>query len=57
MRIWFEDFAHSNIQLSLFNSPPDHAGKKAIIMQAMDQIRDHYGEEIIRYGRTAPYPC
>jgi len=54
MRIWFEDFAHSNIQLSLFNSPPDHAGKKAIIIQAMDQIRDHYGEEIISYGRTAP---
>ncbi|MBN1278081.1 MAG: DNA polymerase IV [Deltaproteobacteria bacterium] len=57
MRIWFEEFSRANVQLSLFTPPTGHTDKRATLMGALDQIREHYGEGMIRYGRTVPNYC
>jgi DNA polymerase-4 len=52
MRIWFEDFA-AHLQRSLFNDLSSDAKKRFSVIKALDRIRGRYGEEAIRYGKTA----
>jgi len=51
IRIWFEDFA-SRPQRSLFTDLYPDTKKKFLLIKALDRIREQYGEEAIRYGRT-----
>jgi len=52
MRIWFEDFS-VHIQRSLFHDLSPDTKKKFPVIKALDRIRKRYGEEAIRYGKTA----
>jgi DNA polymerase-4 len=52
LRVWFRDFSAPPSQLSLFPESP-LPQKKASAAQALHRIRERYGEEVIRYGRTA----
>jgi DNA polymerase-4 len=53
MKVWFRDFSLLPAQLSLFAfSPPDEK-KEARVIGALDRIREKYGDQGIRYGRTA----
>ena len=52
IRIWFEDFA-AHPQRSLFNDLSPDTKKKFLVINALDRIRERYGGEAIRYGRTA----
>jgi len=52
MRIWFEDFA-AHLQRSLFHDLSPDTKKKIPVIKALDRIRERYGEDAIKYGRTA----
>jgi DNA polymerase-4 len=52
MKVWFRDFAPPPAQLSLFAFAPPDEKKKAHVISALDRIREKYGDEGIRYGRT-----
>ena len=53
MKVWFQDFSPPFSQLSLFPARSPITEKKALVTQALDRIRERYGDEAIRYGRTA----
>ncbi len=53
MKVWFQDFSHPTTQLSLFPAQAPVMEKKALVTQALNRIRERYGDEVIRYGRTA----
>jgi len=53
MKVWFQDFSHPISQLSLFPAQAPVMEKKALVTQALNRIRERYGDEVIRYGRTA----
>jgi len=53
MRVWFQDFSSPDLQLPLFPSMAPVPEKKIEIIRALDRVRTKYGEETIRYGRTA----
>jgi len=51
MRVWFWDFSSESGQLSLFHNPSLHEEKGSMVIQALDRVRQRYGEDAIRYGR------
>lgn len=51
LRVWFRDFSPPASQLSLF--PTGFPEKKILATKALHRIRERYGEEVIKYGRTA----
>jgi len=53
MKVWFKDFSPPLSQLSLFPARSPITEKKALVTQALNRIRQRYGDEVIRYGRTA----
>jgi DNA polymerase-4 len=53
MKVWFQDFSPPTSQLSLFPAQSPLVEKKASVTQALNRIRERYGEETIRYGRAA----
>jgi DNA polymerase-4 len=53
MRIWFRNFSPPSSQLSLFPAVSPDEEKKTLVTQALDHIRERYGDETIRYGRSA----
>jgi DNA polymerase-4 len=53
MRVWFQDFSSADPQLSLFNETAPDTEKMTHVTQALDRIRDRYGNGVIRYGRMA----
>jgi len=53
IKVWFQDFSHPTTQLSLFSTRAPVMEKKALVTQALNRIRERYGDEVIRYGRTA----
>ena len=53
MKVWFQDFSPPFSQLSLFPARSPITEKKALVTQALDRIRERYGDEAIRYGRAA----
>ncbi|MBW1999624.1 MAG: DNA polymerase IV [Deltaproteobacteria bacterium] len=52
MKVWFRDFSPPDPQLSLFPGTSIDREKKAMAALALDRIRERYGEEVIKYGRT-----
>jgi DNA polymerase-4 len=52
MKVWFQDFSPPPSQLSLFPPRSSLSEKKASVTQALNRIRERYGEEVIKYGRT-----
>ena len=52
VRVWFWDFSPKSSQLSFFHALSPHEGKLSVVTQAIDRIRERYGEEVIQYGRT-----
>ncbi|MBN1849233.1 MAG: DNA polymerase IV [Deltaproteobacteria bacterium] len=52
MRVWFRDLIVPSPQLSLFSRTPAYDGKKAPVTNALDRIRERYGEKAIKYGRA-----
>jgi DNA polymerase-4 len=53
LRVWFQDFSAPSSQLSLFPVRSPLSEKKASATLAVHRIRERYGEEAIKYGRTA----
>ena len=53
MKVWFQNFSPPTSQLSLFPAQSFIVKKKALATQALNCIRDRYGEVAIQYGRTA----
>jgi len=53
MKVWFREFSPPNPQLSLFPTIPPVPEKKTQVTRALDSIRERYGDEAIKYGRTA----
>jgi len=53
MKVWFQDFSPPASQLSFFPPRSSISEKKAAITQALNRIRERYGEVAIQYGRTA----
>lgn len=53
MRVWFRDFSPPASQLSLFPARSPITEKKALVTQALNRIRERFGEATIQYGRTA----
>jgi DNA polymerase-4 len=53
LKVWFQDFSAPCSQLSLFPAGSFLSKKKASATQALYHIRERYGEEVIKYGRTA----
>ena len=52
MRVWFRDFSPPTSQLSLFPARSPITEKKALVTQALNRIRERYGDESIKYGRA-----
>jgi len=52
MKVWFQDFLPPTSQLSLFPAKSPITEKKALVTQALNRIRQRYGETTIRYGRA-----
>jgi len=50
MKVWFRDFSTPSSQLSLFSLKVPE--KRALATQALDRIRERYGDEAIRYAKT-----
>jgi DNA polymerase-4 len=50
LKVWFGDFSAPATQLSLF--PTAFPEKKTSVTKALHRIRERYGEEVIKYGRT-----
>ncbi len=53
MKVWFKDFSPPFSQLSLFPARSPIMEKKALVTQALNRIRERYGDEAIKYGRAA----
>ena len=53
MKVWFQGFSPPTTQLSLFPARSPVMEKRALVTQALNRIRERYGDEVIRYGRTA----
>lgn len=53
MKVWFKDFSPPFSQLSLFPARSPITEKKALVTQALNHIRERYGDEAIRYARGA----
>ena len=53
MRVWFRNFSPPASQLSLFPARSPITEKKALVTQALNRIKDRYGDESIKYGRPA----
>jgi DNA polymerase-4 len=53
MKVWFQDFSPPTSQLSLFPARSPVMEKKGLATQALNCIRERYGEETIKYGRAA----
>ncbi|NQT54611.1 MAG: DNA polymerase IV [Desulfobacteraceae bacterium] len=53
IRVWFWGFTLKSSQLSFFHALSPHEEKIPAVTQAIDRIRERYGEEVIQYGRTA----
>jgi len=53
MKVWFQDFSPPFSQLSLFPARSPITEKKVLVTQTLNRIRERYGDEAIRYGRTA----
>jgi DNA polymerase-4 len=53
MKVWFQDFSPPTSQLSLFPARSPITEKKALVTQALNRIRERYGEATIQYGRSA----
>ena len=53
IKVWFQDFSPPTSQLSLFPAQSFIVKKKALATQALNRIRERYGEETIKYGRAA----
>ena len=53
MRVWFTDLVSPSPQLSLFPRMPAGEVKKGGVTRALDRIREKYGYEAIKHGRTA----
>ena len=53
MKVWFQDFSPLTPQFSLFHTQTQLVEKKASITQALNRIREKYGDVAIHYGRTA----
>jgi DNA polymerase-4 len=53
MKVWFQGFSPPFSQLSLFPARVPVMEKKALVTQALNHIRERYGEATIQYGRTA----
>lgn len=53
MKVWFQDFSPPFSQLSLFPARSPVTEKKALVTKALNHIREKYGDEAIKYGRTA----
>jgi len=57
IRAWFYEFSRIDAQMSLFDVPTADKDKKRMLTQALDHIRDRYGETAVSYGRCkAPGP-
>ncbi|MBW1714540.1 MAG: DNA polymerase IV [Deltaproteobacteria bacterium] len=52
IKVWFQDFSPPTSQLSLFPAQAPVIEKKALATQALNRIRERYGDEVIRYGRA-----
>jgi len=52
IRVWFWDFSSPSSQLLLFHTMSPHAEKKSKVIQALDRIRERYGENVIKYGKS-----
>ena len=50
IRVWFRDLSPAGGQLSLFNDISPDTGKKALMVKALDRIRERHGEDAIKYG-------
>lgn len=53
LKVWFQDLSPPDPQLSLFPAMTANPEKKVWVTQALDRIRGHYGDEVIKYGRAA----
>lgn len=53
MRVWFQDLSSPDPQLLLFPSMGPVPEKKIGIIRALDRVRKKYGEDAVRYGKTA----
>ena len=53
MQVWFQDFSPPTSQLSLFPAQSPLVEKRASVTQALNCIREKYGDETIKYGRAA----
>ncbi len=51
MRVWFWEFHPPSPQLALFHAPSPDEDNKVMITQALDRIRERYGEDAVMYGR------
>jgi DNA polymerase-4 len=51
IRVWFRDLFSPSTQLSLFPAISSDGGKKGRVIQALDRIRERYGDGSIKYGR------
>lgn len=51
MRVWFWEFHPPCPQLALFHAQSPDESRKAMITQALDRIRERYGEDAVMYGR------
>jgi DNA polymerase-4 len=52
LKVWFQEFSPPASQLSLFSTRSPIPEKRALVTQALNRIRERYGEETIKYGRT-----
>jgi len=52
MKVWFRDFSPPSPQLPLFPASSPDMERKVLATQALDRIRERYGDEAIKYGRT-----
>jgi DNA polymerase-4 len=52
MRVWFQDFSSSNLQLSLFDTTSSIREKKNAVSRTLDRIREKHGETVIKLGRV-----
>jgi DNA polymerase-4 len=53
MRVRFWEFLRPEGQLSLFHDSSPARRKTPLVTQAVDRIRQRYGEESVRYGKAA----
>ena len=55
IRVWFWNFSLKSSQLSFFHALSPNEEKIPAVTQAIDRIRERYGEEVIQYGRAMSY--